>query len=167
MPSWSHIDAEGRPRMVDVGGKPATARRAVAEAWVTLPPEVAACFDGRELVSPKGPVFHTAILAGVQAAKKTGELIPLCHPLALEHVAVALELQPTADGSAHVRVRCEVSLHGRTGVEMEALTGAAVAALTLVDMCKALRHDLVIEGLRLLEKEGGRRTVRDGRLVGP
>jgi len=165
MDPFTHLDAQGHPAMVDVGDKPITARRALAEARVTLPPEVAARFDGRELDSPKGPVLHTAILAGVQAAKKTGELIPLCHPLALERVRVTIDVESGAQGGTVARVRCEAALHGRTGVEMEALTGAAVAALTLVDMCKALRHDLVIDGLRLLEKEGGRRTVRNGRLV--
>jgi cyclic pyranopterin phosphate synthase len=172
MEPLTHLDSEGRPAMVDVGAKPVTARRALAEARVTLPAIVATRLEGGELDSAKGPVLHTAILAGIQAAKKTGELIPLCHPLALERVRVTIVIEPAPagtalHGSATAVIRCEAALHGRTGVEMEALTGAAVAALTVVDMCKALSHELVIHGLRLLEKEGGRRTVRDGVLIQP
>ncbi len=167
MARLTHLDPQGRPAMVDVGDKPVTARRALAEALVRLPAVVAACLQGGELDSPKGPVLHTAILAGIQAAKKTGELIPLCHPLALERVRVIIDVEAAPDGGATARIRCEAALHGRTGVEMEALTGAAVAALTVVDMCKALSHELVIHDLRLLEKEGGRRTVRGGVLRQP
>jgi cyclic pyranopterin phosphate synthase len=99
------------------------------------------------------------------AAKRTAELIPLCHPLPLERVRLSIQVEAGDEGCAVALLRCEAALHGRTGVEMEALTGVAVAALTIVDMCKALSHELVIDGIRLLEKEGGRRTVRDGRLV--
>jgi cyclic pyranopterin phosphate synthase len=165
MGSFTHLDPQGRPAMVDVGAKPVTFRRARAEARVWLPPEVAARLEDGELDSAKGPVWHTAVLAGVLAAKRTGELIPLCHPLPLEHVGITIQSEACAEGGAVAVVRCEASLHGRTGVEMEALTGAALAALTIVDMCKALSHELRVDGLRLLDKEGGRRTVRDGRLL--
>ena len=162
----SHLDAQGRPAMVDVGAKDSTARRALAEARVWLPPVVSALLESEGPRSAKGPVYTTAIIAGVQAAKRTGELIPLCHPLPLEHVAVRIHSEVADQGEgAWAVVRCEASLHGRTGVEMEALTGAAVAALTIVDMCKALSVELRVEGLRLLEKEGGRRRVVNGREV--
>ncbi len=167
MTSFTHLDDQGLPSMVDVGAKPATARRALAEARVWLPPAVAAELEDAGPRSAKGPVYHTAILAGVQAAKRTGELIPLCHPLPLDHVAVRIHHEPDSSEGAWAVVRCEASLTGRTGVEMEALTGAAVAALTLVDMCKALSVELRVDGLRLLEKEGGRRRVVDGREVAP
>ncbi|MDP2360477.1 MAG: cyclic pyranopterin monophosphate synthase MoaC [bacterium] len=165
MEGLSHLDPDGRPAMVDVGGKPVTARRALAEGRVRLPAAVAALLRDGELDSPKGPVLHTAILAGTMAAKRTAELIPLCHPLPLERVRLSIQVEAGDEGCAVALLRCEAALHGRTGVEMEALTGVAVAALTIVDMCKALSHELVIDGIRLLEKEGGRRTVRDGRLV--
>ncbi len=139
--------------MVDVGGKQATPREASAEAWVKLPPEVA-----RELVrtghrTRKGPVFDTAIVAGVMAAKKTHEIIPFCHPLPLERCDVDISDQP----GGRVRIVCTVAVHHKTGVEMEALMGATAAALTLYDMCKALSHDIEISRVRLLRKSGGKR----------
>jgi len=149
----THLDARQRPAMVDVGAKELTARRAVAEARIRLPRAVAQALRASGHRTRKGPVFDTAILAGVMAAKRTHELIPFCHPLALENCQLEIA-QPRL---THIRVRCEVSVHHRTGVEMEALTGAAVAALTIYDMCKALSHDIEIESLRLLAKSGGRR----------
>jgi cyclic pyranopterin phosphate synthase len=137
--------------MVDVSGKLETVRRAVAEARVTVNDAVAALFDGRELVSKKGPVFQTAILAGIMGAKKTSELVPLCHPLPLDDC----KLEITFSGNEAL-VRCTCRTTARTGVEMEALTGATVAALTLHDMCKALDPAIVIDGVRLLEKTGGK-----------
>ena len=137
--------------MVDVGDKPVTARRAVAAAVVRLRPDVL-----RALVEgggPKGDAFVTARIAGIGAAKRTSELIPLCHPLPLDHVDV--ELTPD-QASGTVEIRAEARVTARTGVEMEALTAASVAALTLVDMAKALQPDIVIDGVRLLEKSGGR-----------
>ena len=147
----SHLDDEGAPRMVDVGDKPVTARRAVAAATVRMRPEVLA-----QLVDaggPKGDAFVTARLAGIGAAKRTAELIPLCHPLPLDRVD--LEIVPGA-GDGTVRITAEVRATARTGVEMEALTAASVAALTLYDMAKALQRDIVIERVELLEKSGGR-----------
>jgi len=151
MTKLTHIDAANRPAMVDIGDKTATQRSATAEARVRLPADVAAALRSQGFTSKKGPVIETAIVAGVMAAKRTHELIPFCHPLAVENCKVTID----AEGDALV-IRCQVSVHHKTGVEMEALTGAAVAGLTVYDMVKALSHDIVIEGLRLLEKTGGK-----------
>ena len=149
----THLDARRRPTMVDIGAKRVTGRRAVAEARIRVPPAVARALRASGHRTRKGPVFTTAILAGVMGAKRTHELIPFCHPLALENCRV--EIAPARGGE--IAVRCEVAVHHRTGVEMEALTGAAVAALTIYDMCKALSHDIEIASVRLLAKSGGRR----------
>jgi cyclic pyranopterin monophosphate synthase len=149
--SFSHLDADRRPTMVDVSDKTATKRTAVAEARVHFPPAVAAALRDSGLRSSKGPIFDTAIVAGVMGAKRTHELIPFCHPLGIESCAIAIELE----GNAAV-IRCRVCVHHKTGVEMEALTGASVAALTVYDMCKALSHDIVISDVKLLEKDGGK-----------
>ncbi len=141
--------------MVDVGAKTATPRSATAEARVAFPAAVAAALRENGLRSAKGPVFDTAVIAGVMGAKRTHELIPFCHPLPLENCRIVIDL----DGDVAV-IRCTVSVHHKTGVEMEALTGASIAALTLYDMCKALSHDIVIGPTRLLSKDGGARTVR-------
>jgi cyclic pyranopterin phosphate synthase len=157
MGTLTHVTGDGRPLMVDVGAKPVTARSAVAESRVRLPPAVAAALRDAGYATAKGPVFHTAIIAGTLAAKRTHELIPFCHPLGLEKC----ELQVNADGD-DVVIRCEVAVHHRTGVEMEALTGASIAALTVYDMCKALSHEIVIESTRLLTKHGGKSDYRAG-----
>src|SRR5271165_6796370 len=149
--TFTHLDANHNPTMVDVGDKAASKRTATAEARVRFPPAVAAALRDSGLRSPKGPVFDTAIVAGVMGAKRTHELIPFCHPLGLESCHIAIELE----GDCAV-IRCTVSVHHKTGVEMEALTGAGVAALTVYDMCKGLSHDIVIADLRLLAKDGGR-----------
>ena len=149
----THLDARRRPAMVDVGSKEVTHRVAVAEARIRLPRAVARALRASGHRTKKGPVFDTAILAGVMAAKRTHELIPFCHPLALENCQLTIEQR----GAAEIVVRCEAAVHHRTGVEMEALTGAAVAALTIYDMCKALSHDIEIASLRLQSKSGGRR----------
>jgi len=150
--SLSHVDANNQPTMVDVGGKAVTARTAVARSIVVLPPEVLAAVAGDEIVTKKGPVFQTAIIAGTMAAKKTHELIPFCHPIGLERCKFSIELQANGE----VIIDCEVGLNHKTGVEMEALTGASIAALTIYDMCKALSHDIVIRDTRLLSKTGGK-----------
>jgi cyclic pyranopterin phosphate synthase len=137
--------------MVDVSDKTATKRTAVAEARVHFPAAVAAALRDSGLRSSKGPIFDTAIVAGVMGAKRTHELIPFCHPLGIESCLIAIELI----GDSAV-IRCTVSVHHKTGVEMEALTGASVAALTVYDMCKALSHDIVISEVKLLAKEGGK-----------
>lgn len=149
--TFTHLDAERRPTMVDVSGKTATRRTAVAEVRVLFPPLVATALRESGLRSSKGPIFDTAIVAGVMGAKRTHELIPFCHPLGIENCRIAIDLE----GDAAV-IRCTVSVHHKTGVEMEALTGASVAALTVYDMCKALSHDIVISDLRLIAKEGGK-----------
>ncbi len=147
----SHLDPSGRSKMVDVGGKSPTLRLAEAEARVVFPPSV---FD-QVLAGnvPKGGVVEPARIAGIQAAKATSSLIPMCHPLALEQVDVTIEAQVAAHALV---VRCCCRLHGRTGVEMEAMTGAAVAALTLYDMTKALDKGIRIEGVHLRRKSGGK-----------
>jgi cyclic pyranopterin phosphate synthase len=147
----SHLDADGRARMVDVGDKPETARRAVASGAITMAPAAFATL--RDRGGPKGDVLGTAELAGVMAAKRTAELIPLCHALHLEQVDVHATLDAGLPG---VRVEARVRSVGRTGVEMEALTAVAVALLTVYDMVKATGHDLRIGDIELLEKSGGR-----------
>ncbi len=138
--------------MVDVGEKQVTHRIARAEAIINLTPKVMSQFDGVELQSKKGPVFHTAIIAGIQAAKKTSDLIPLCHPLPLNKCQVTINKLD----ESRVSVQTEVSTDSKTGVEMEALAAASGAALTLYDMCKSITKGIVIENIRLLEKRGGK-----------
>ena len=147
----SHIDKKNQPTMVDVGDKAVTQRTAHARAVVRLPEAVRAVIEGGDLQTPKGPVFHTAIIAGTQAAKRTHELIPFCHPLGLEGCRIQIELD--ADCAL---IDCRARVTHKTGVEMEALTGASVAALTIYDMCKALSHDIVIENVHLVSKTGGK-----------
>ncbi|MFP4056718.1 MAG: cyclic pyranopterin monophosphate synthase MoaC [Candidatus Brocadiia bacterium] len=146
---FSHVDAGGKARMVDVSAKEPTRRRAAAEAVVWVGREVARAIAGGSVA--KGPVMETARLAGIQAAKEAGRLIPLCHPLLLDHAEVDLELR-----GEEVHVRAQAAVTARTGGEMEALTAAAVAALTVYDMCKALSRDMEIRCLRLVEKAGGK-----------
>lgn len=149
MSKLTHIDESGAARMVDVGGKTETARRAVAEGRIRMSADaLTAVRDGD---APKGDVLAAARIAGIMAAKKTGELIPLCHPLALD--AVTIEFAFEDDG---VRVTATASLTGKTGVEMEAMTAVSVALLTIYDMAKALDKGMVIEGVRLLAKTGGK-----------
>jgi cyclic pyranopterin phosphate synthase len=149
MTGLTHVDADGQARMVDVGGKPATERVAVAEGRIRMHAgALAAIRDGQ---APKGDVLAVARVAGIMAAKETSRLIPLCHPLALS--AVSLDLAFTQEA---IRVAATVRTNGPTGVEMEALTAVSIALLTLYDMAKALDRDMVIEGVRLLEKSGGR-----------
>ncbi len=146
----THLDAQGRANMVDVTDKAVTAREAVAQAVVRmLPQTLQMIVDGDH---PKGDVFAVARIAGIQAAKKTSDLIPLCHPLMLSSVKV--ELNP--EGTDRVRIVARCKLSGQTGVEMEALTAASVAALTIYDMCKAVDRAMVIENIQLLEKLGGK-----------
>jgi cyclic pyranopterin phosphate synthase len=145
----THLDAEGRARMVDVSDKPDTARLAVAEGRVRMAAETLALVTTGQ--AKKGDVIATAEIAGVMAAKKTSDLIPLCHPLAISSAKVAIE--PVEDG---LKVTARVKTTGPTGVEMEALTAVSVACLTLYDMLKAADKGMVIEGVRLLEKSGGR-----------
>lgn len=160
----THLDDANRPAMVDVGDKAVTQRTARARALVVLPPAVADLFDGDDIRGPKGPVFHTAVLTGTQAAKKASDLILLCHPLALDRCTFDIRLDASGgdsgDGRATVVIECEVATTGRTGVEMEALAGVYGAALAVYDMCKGISHDIVIADTRLLSKTGGRRGVQ-------
>ncbi|MFC3096427.1 cyclic pyranopterin monophosphate synthase MoaC [Alteraurantiacibacter palmitatis] len=149
MTKLTHLDDSGAARMVDVGGKSATVRSATAAGFIRMAPATLAAV--REGSGPKGDVLAAARIAGIMAAKRTGELIPLCHPLALDSVAVDFTFE--AEGIA---VSARASLTGKTGVEMEALTAAAMALLTIYDMAKALEKGMVIENVRLIEKTGGK-----------
>ena len=151
----SHIDAGGNPKMVDVSEKKITKRTAHAQARVVLSKAILAAMRDNELHTAKGPVFVTAIIAGVQGAKKTAELIPFCHPLGLDDCKVAISVKGTV-----AIIDCSATVQGRTGVEMEALTGASIAALTIYDMCKALSHDIVIEKIQLMSKTGGKKDFK-------
>ena len=157
----THLDDSNRPRMVDVGAKIATTRVAVAEAIVRFPQAVADALREGGMRSKKGPVIDTAIVAGTMATKRAHELIPFCHPLAIERCRIEADFV----SGTELAIRCEVAITHKTGVEMEALTGASVAALTVYDMCKALSHEIVIERVRLLEKSGGKRNVKGGKLA--
>lgn len=149
MAELTHLDAQGKARMVDVGGKAESRRVAVAEGQITMSPQALAAI--RDGAVPKGDVLAAARIAGIMAAKKTAELIPLCHPLALDSVTVDFAIETDA-----VRVTASAALTGRTGVEMEALTAVSVALLTIYDMAKALDKGMVLSGIRLLEKRGGK-----------
>ena len=151
----THLDEHGRPAMVDVSGKAVTAREARAECRVAFPSEVAARLRESGLRSAKGGIVDTAVIAGTMAVKRTHELIPFCHPLPIDGCRLAIDW----DGEDALRIECSVRTTHRTGVEMEALTGATVAALTVYDMCKALSHDIVLGPARLLAKRGGRHDV--------
>jgi len=151
---FTHLDQNGAARMVDVGEKQTTARRAVARCEVQLSPQTMALLQTKAL--PKGDVLAVARIAGIQAAKKTSELIPLCHPLFLTGVDVDFEIDAP---NARVLLRAEARTCGQTGVEMEALTAVQVAALTIYDMCKAIQKDIHITNCRLTHKSGGRSGV--------
>jgi len=152
---FTHVDEHRQPAMVDVGSKSVTHRTATAEARVRFPPAVAEALSESGFETSKGPVFQTAIIAGTMAAKRTHELIPFCHPLGLEKCRLEIEMNDRHEAV----IRCTVGVHHKTGVEMEALTGASVAALTVYDMCKALSHEIVVAELRLVEKHGGKRDI--------
>ena len=147
----SHIDEKGNPTMVDVSDKSITKRIAKAQAEVIVNDAILAALKDGDIRTKKGPVFHTAIIAGVMGAKKTAELIPFCHPLALEDCKVEI----TVEGS-RIIINSSATITGKTGVEMEAITAASVAALTIYDMCKALSHDMIITETKLLSKTGGK-----------
>jgi len=159
----SHLTPDGESvKMVDIGDKQATQRIAVAQSTLIFPPEVARTFqvspssDGKEILGPKGPIFATAKLAGIMAAKKTSDLIPLCHRLPLDKVDIDIQL---SEDCTSALIRCECRVSHKTGVEMEALTGASVASLTIYDMVKAISHEIRIQETILISKRGGKRTV--------
>jgi len=147
----SHLDDNGKATMVDVSEKQITQRTATARSMVVLPAEVLTQLVDGDIQTKKGSVFQVAIIAGIMAAKKTGELIPLCHPLALENCNINISLEGN-----EVVIDCTTTITAKTGVEMEALMGASLAALTIYDMCKALSHDIVIKETRLIKKTGGK-----------
>ncbi len=152
MKKFTHLDKEDNPTMVDVGDKQETERIAVARALISLEDEILDQLDNNDIQTKKGPIFQTAILAGIMATKKTSDLIPLCHPLAINKSTVNIRVNE----DRKVEIDCMVKLTGKTGVEMEALTGATVAALTIYDMCKGFSHNIIIEEIKLMKKTGGK-----------
>lgn len=152
----THIDNDGKITMVDVGAKQITHRVAVARSIVYLPDEVLAKLVDGDIQTKKGSVFQTAIIAGIMASKKTGELIPLCHPLGLENCSITIEINDQKE----LVIDCTASITAKTGIEMEALVGASIAALTVYDMCKALSHDIVIKETKLMQKTGGKNDFK-------
>lgn len=153
---FSHLNKSGDPTMVDVSDKMVTSRTAVARSIVQLHPKIIEQLEDDEIHTKKGPVFQTAILAGIMAAKKTSDLIPLCHPLGLDKCTIDIKINDDKE----VEIRCTARINSKTGVEMEALTGASIAALTIYDMCKGFSHDIVIKQTELLEKTGGKSDVK-------
>jgi len=149
----THLDDKGNPHMVDVSEKQVSLRTATARSIVSLPAEVLDTITNGELNSKKGTVFQIAIIAGIMGAKRTGELIPLCHPLGLDNCQVSIMLNDRQE----VVIDCTASITAKTGVEMEALVGASIAALTIYDMCKAMSHDIIIKETQLISKTGGKR----------
>ena len=152
IPQLTHLDADGRPAMVDVSAKAVTARSATAECRVKFPATVAAQLRASGLRAGKGGIVETAVIAGTMAAKRTHELIPFCHALPLDGVRIAIDWH----GERELRIECSARTSARTGVEMEALTAASVAALTIYDMCKAVDRGMVISEIRLMKKTGGK-----------
>lgn len=154
--SFSHLDAKDNPNMVDVSSKTVTEREATARAKISVPANIIPFLKENNFQTKKGAVFQTAILAGIMGAKKTADLIPLCHILPIEKCKVDIYLQEENE----IWIDCTVKVTGKTGVEMEALTGASIASLTVYDMCKALSHEMVIKEICLLEKTGGKSTFK-------
>ncbi len=149
---FSHINKKNQPKMVNVGDKVITKRKAVAKATLFLGKEIISNFTNNDISTKKGPVFQTAIVAGIQAVKKTSELIPMCHPLLINGVDIYIDIID----EEHAEILCTVEIDGKTGVEMESLTGASVTALTIYDMCKSISQNMVIKEIKLLEKTGGK-----------
>jgi cyclic pyranopterin phosphate synthase len=152
MSEFSHIGDKNQPKMVNVGGKEVTNRKALSRAVMFLGEEIISHFKNDEIVTKKGPVFQTAIIAGIQAVKKTSDLIPMCHPLQVNAVDIEINIVD----KEHIEIFCSVEIDGKTGVEMEALTGVSVASLTIYDMCKSISQNMVIKEIKLLEKTGGK-----------
>ena len=157
MSNFSHINAKNHPKMVTISDKKITKRTAIAKATMFLGKEVISHFTNDELTTKKGPVFQTAIIAGIQAVKKTSELIPMCHPLLINGIAIDINITD----AEYIEVLCNVTLEGKTGVEMEALTGASVTCLTIYDMCKSISQKMVIKEVKLVEKTGGKSDIKN------
>lgn len=156
MSEFTHLNTNGQPVIVDIAEKKVTRRKATAQAIISLPDQVLEALQKDDFTTKKGSVFQIAIIAGIMGAKKTSELIPLCHPIGLENCKLDIELNEQKE----IVIQCTASVEGKTGVEMEALMGASVAALTIYDMCKALSHDIVIKEIKLTEKEGGKNDFK-------
>lgn len=152
MSKFTHLDGAGNPNMVDVGDKEVTQRVAKAQTIMVLTDEIVRSLENNDFNTPKGPVFQTAIIAGTMAVKKTSDLIPLCHPLTINKCQIDIHINEKKE----VVIDCMVKVSGKTGVEMEALTGCSVAALTVYDMCKAMSHYIVIKETKLIHKSGGK-----------
>lgn len=157
---FTHLNEKNQPAMVDVGQKQATRRTASARSIVVMDKAIVSQLEADQFINPKkGPVFQTAILAGIMAAKKTSELIPLCHPVGMDDCQVTININDQKE----IVIDCSASVFAKTGIEMEAMTGASVAALTIYDMCKAFSHDIVIRETKLMSKTGGKRDfLREG-----
>ena len=158
MSNFSHLNENNNPKMVNVSDKKITKRTAIAKATMFLGEEIISHFNNDELITKKGPVFQTAIIAGIQGVKKTSELIPMCHPLLINGVDINIHVI----NSEHIEVLCEVIIEGKTGVEMEALTGVNITCLTIYDMCKSISQDIIIKEVKLLEKTGGKSDIKNG-----
>ena len=158
MSNFSHLNEKNNPKMVNVSDKKITKRTAIAKATMFLGEEIISHFNNDELITKKGPVFQTAIIAGIQGVKKTSEIIPMCHPLLINGVDINIHVI----NSEHIEVLCEVIIEGKTGVEMEALTGVNIACLTIYDMCKSISQDIIIKEVKLLEKTGGKSDIKNG-----
>tara|TARA_B110001450_G_scaffold95700_1_gene90773 strand:+ start:4786 stop:5262 length:477 start_codon:yes stop_codon:yes gene_type:complete len=158
MSKLSHINNKGNPKMVTISDKKTTKRTAVARATMFLGKELISYFSNDELITKKGPVFQTAIIAGIQGVKKTSELIPMCHPLLINGVDIDISVIDYEN----IEVFCKVVIEGKTGVEMEALTGVNITCLTIYDMCKSISQKIVIKDIQLLEKTGGKSDIKNG-----
>ncbi|WP_373942041.1 cyclic pyranopterin monophosphate synthase MoaC [Polaribacter sejongensis] len=157
MSDFSHLNEKNNPKMVNVSDKKITKRTAIAKATMFLGEEVITHFTNDELFTKKGPVFQTAIIAGIQGVKKTSELIPMCHPLLINGVDIDINIID----SENIEVLCEVTITGKAGIEMEALTGASITCLTIYDMCKSISQKMVIKEVKLLEKTGGKSDIKN------
>ncbi|CAM1358320.1 molybdopterin biosynthesis, protein C [Tenacibaculum soleae] len=158
MNKFTHINEQNQPKMVNVSDKKITKRTAIAKATMFLGSEIIAHFKNDDLITKKGPVFQTAIIAGIQAVKKTSDIIPMCHPLLINGVDIDIEIID----NENLEVFCKVTIEGKTGVEMEALTGASATCLTIYDMCKAISQKMVIKEIKLVTKTGGKSDINNG-----
>ncbi len=156
MSDFTHINEQGKATMVDVGEKMPTKRTATARSIVSVPLLVLEKLTNGDIQTKKGAVFQTAIIAGIMGAKKTGELIPLCHPIGMDNCKIDISINDNSE----IEILCTATVTAKTGIEMEALTGATIAALTIYDMCKAMSHDIVIKETMLIEKTGGKSDFR-------
>lgn len=154
---FTHLNTKNNPKMVNVSDKKITKRTAIAKASMFLGTAVISHFTNDELFTKKGPVFQTAIIAGIQAVKKTSELIPMCHPLLINGVDIDIEIV----NSENIEITCKVTIEGKTGVEMEALTGANITCLTIYDMCKSISQKMIIKEVKLFEKTGGKSDIKN------